>query len=108
MLFLCAAVWLMQLRLEHFQRKLAQKEEQYQLVLFANKKQQENINQLLQEQKKQEELLLQMEREKQNFVHTYRAKQAQLYKRTDQESAAWKQTKIPEPVLQILKEKKEY
>lgn len=107
-LFLCAVLWLMQLRLERSQRNLAQKEEEYRIVLSANKKQQENINRLIQEQKKQEKLLLQTEREKQNLVHTYRTKQAQVYKRNDQKSAEWKQTEIPEPVLQLLKEKKDY
>lgn len=100
-------IWFMQARLERMQKHLAQKEEQCHILQQANKKQQENLDMLVQEHQKQAELLVQAEQEKQNLVHAYQKKQRQFYISSDQESLNWKQTKIPEPVLQILKGERE-
>lgn len=103
----CLLIWFMQARLERMQKNLAQKEEQCIILQNANQKQQENIVQLVQEHQKQAELLVQAEQEKQKLVHVYKKKQRQFYISSDKESTNWKQTKIPEPVLQILKGEKE-
>lgn len=101
----CFAFWLMQSRLENTQKALAQKEEQCIILQNANKKQQENITRLLQEQAKQEKLLVQAEQEKEKLVQAYHKKLAQVHQSTDTASQNWKQTKIPESILQILKQK---
>lgn len=101
----CLLVWFMQARYERAQKDLAQKEEQCLVLQIANKKQQENIAKLLQEQKKQEELILQAEQEKEKLVQEYRAKQTKLHKSTDTASTNWKKTPLPENILQIIKQK---
>lgn len=78
--FACLLFWFMQIRYERMQKQLAQKEEQCIILQTANKKQQENIAKLLQEQKKQKELLLQAEQEKEKLVQEYRAKQTNCTK----------------------------
>lgn len=100
----CLLVWFMQFRYERVQKELAQKEEQCLVLQNANKKQQENIAKLLQEQKKQEELILQAEQEKEKLVQEYRAKQTKLHKSTDTASLEWKKTLLPENILQIIKQ----
>lgn len=99
----CLLVWFMQFRLERVQAELAQKEEQCIVLLNANKKQQETITRLVQEQAKQEKILMQAEQERQILLQKYQTKQKQVYKSTDKKSTDWKQSKIPESVLQILK-----
>lgn len=101
----CLLVWFMQARYERAQKDLAQKEEQCLVLQIANKKQQENIAKLLQEQKKQEELILQAEQEKEKLVQEYREKQTKLHKSTDTASTNWKKTPLPENILQIIKQK---
>lgn len=98
----CLLFCFMQARYERVQKGLAQKEEQCLVLQTANKKQQENIAKLLQEQKKQEELLLQAEKEKEKLAQAYRKKLAQVHQSTDKASQNWKQTKIPDTILQIL------
>ena len=102
-LCICFAFCFLQIRLEQTQKNVAEKEEQCKILQNTNKKQQENITRLVQEQKKQEELFLQAEREKQRLMQSYQKKQAQFYQNNDEESTNWKQTKIPASVLQILK-----
>lgn len=80
-------------------------EQQCLVLQTANKKQQENITRLIQEQKKQEELILQAEQEKEKLVQEYRAKQTKLHKSTDTASLEWKKTPLPENILQIIKQK---
>ncbi len=103
--FACLLFWFMQVRYERMQKQLAQKKEQCLILQNANKKQQENIAKLLQEQKKQEELILQAEQEKEKLMQEYRAKQIKLHKSTDTASLEWKKTPLPENILQIIKQK---
>lgn len=105
-LLVCAVFYFMQIRLTHTQAELAQKEEQCLLLQNANKKQQENIAKFVQEQKKQEELILQAEQERQKLLEKSQAKQATLHKSTDTASTNWKNTPLPETILQILREEK--
>lgn len=93
----------MQLRFEIVKKQLVQKEEQYFVLQNVNKKQQESIARLQHEQQKQQEIILQAEQEKKKLVQEYRAKQKQVYKSNDKESLDWKQGKIPDQVLQILR-----
>lgn len=102
--FVCLLFWFMQARYERVQKELAQKEEQCLFLQTANKKQQENIARLVLEQQKQEELLLQAEQEKQALVQKYQTKQKQVYKTNDNASKNWKNTPIPNPILQILQQ----
>lgn len=101
----CLLFFFMQARYERAQKALAQKEEQCLVLQTANKKQQENIARLQKEHQKQEELLLQAEQEKEKLVQAYQKKLAQVHQSTDTASQNWKQTKIPESILQILKQK---
>lgn len=94
----------LQLKIEKLQSQLAAEKEQCQLLQSANKKQQENIEKLLLEHKKQEELILQAEQEKQALEQNYQAKQRQVHKSNDNASANWKTTKLPESILQIIKQ----
>lgn len=101
----CLLVWFMQVRFERVQKQLAQKEEQCLILQTANQKQQESFARIELEYKKQEKILVQLERENKTLVQNYQKKQNQVYQSNDKESSEWKQDKIPDSILQILKKK---
>lgn len=93
----------LQMKIERLQKTLTQKEEQCLVLQNANKKQQENIRRLLQEQKQQEEILLQAMQEKEKLSRQYQSKQNQIRKSNDKASVDWKKSELPQSVLQVLK-----
>lgn len=95
-------IWFLQMKIEKLQKTLTQKEEQCLVLQTANKKQQENISRLLQEQQKQEEILLQAMQERQMLVQKYQTRQNQIRNSNDKASADWKKTPVPQTILQIL------
>lgn len=101
----CLLVWFMQARYERVQKQLAKKEEQCLVLQNANKKQQESFARLELEYKKHEKILVQLDTENKTLAQNYRAKQKQVYQKNDKESSEWKQDKIPDGILQILKKK---
>lgn len=94
----------LQMKIEKLQKTLTQKEEQCLILQNANKKQQENIARLVQEQKQQEEILLQAVQEKEKLNRQYQTRQNQVRKSTDKASTDWKQGKIPDNILKVLRQ----
>lgn len=100
----CLLFRFMQARYDGVQKKLAQKEEQLLTLQNVNKSQQESIARLRQEQEKQEQIICELQNQNKKLAQKYRAKQKQVYESNDNASADWKQGKIPDNILKVLRQ----